>query len=262
MNSTHLASELSFEYRRSELREVRSNIDLQAFSSAVQAAQNTDQLKSILARTLRGARVEFLELSTYRRSKLSSVVWSELSNLGNSDCQRCMQPFSDVYARRAMMSGRPELWEITSGDSTSLGNVAWLTTLRAHAIGHGVTIAIHGANDRRFVFHFGRDHSHSFDADGVETSIVSTTAFIVSQRLAYWNDQAAGPTTMETALSDRELEVLRWSKDGKSYLEIARILGISHKTVEFHIANAMRKLGVNQKLSAIVAAAREGLIDL
>lgn len=260
MNSTHLESELSFNCKRKEMRRGRSEIDLQAFSLAVQAAKNTDQLKSIMMRTLRAARVDFLELSNYRRLQLSSVVWSELANLGDSDCQHFMQPFSDAYACRAIKSGQPEPWAIARGGDTSPCNIGWLSTLRAHAIGAGVTIAIHGANDRRTVFHFGAEHRLSFDADG--TSIANTIAFIVSQRLAFWDYQAAGPAAIETALSVRELEVLRWSKDGKSYLEIARILGISNKTVEFHIANAMRKLGVNQKISAIVAAAREGLIDL
>ena len=51
-------------------------------------------------------------------------------------------------------------------------------------------------------------------------------------------------------------------QDGKSYSEVGTILGISSKTVEFHMANIMRKLGVHQKISAIVAAARRGLIEL
>lgn len=242
------------------MREVRSEIDLQAFSSAVQAVQNTDQLRSVTTRALRTAQLKFLELSTYRRLQLSSVVWSELANPGG-DCHHGVRPFSDVYACRAMMSGRPERWKIARDADTSDLNIGWLTTLRAGAIDAGVTIAIHGANDRRFVFHFGADYGHGFDADSVGTSTVSTIAFIVSQRLALW-DRATEAAAIETALSVRELEVLRWSKDGKSYPEIARILGISSKTVEFHIANAMRKLGVNQKISAIVAAAREGLIDL
>lgn len=260
MNSTHPNSELSFECRRKEMRDVRSEIDLQAFSSAVQAAQNTDQLKSVMTRTLRAARVEFLELSTYRRLQLSSVLWSDFANLGSDDHEE-VRPFSDVYACRAMMSGRPERWAVTRGGDTSAANIGRLNTLRARAIGAGVTIAIHGANDRRFVFHFGADHAYRLEANGVGTDIVSTIAFIVSQRLARW-DQATESAALEFALSARELEVLRWSKDGKSYPEIARILGISNKTVEFHISKAMRKLGVNQKISAIVAAAREGLIDL
>ena len=64
----------------------------------------------------------------------------------------------------------------------------------------------------------------------------------------------------ETRLTDREISVLRWSADGKTSGEISAILAISERTVNFHINNAMNKLGAVNKLAATVKAATLGLL--
>lgn len=61
-------------------------------------------------------------------------------------------------------------------------------------------------------------------------------------------------------LSGREAEVLRWTADGKTSADIAQILHISERTVNFHVGQAIEKLGVNNKTSAAVKAAMLGLI--
>jgi LuxR family transcriptional regulator len=61
-------------------------------------------------------------------------------------------------------------------------------------------------------------------------------------------------------LSLRELEMLKWTADGKTAEEIALILGITTRTVNFHISQAMRKLDVVNKTAATVKAALLGLI--
>lgn len=61
-------------------------------------------------------------------------------------------------------------------------------------------------------------------------------------------------------LTDRELEVLRWSADGKSAGEIADILIISKFTVDFHIKNAVQKLQTANKTAAVVRAVMMGLL--
>lgn len=52
-------------------------------------------------------------------------------------------------------------------------------------------------------------------------------------------------------LSPRELDVLLWLKEGKTYWEIGQILGISEHTVETHLRRARAKLNVATKEQAI-----------
>lgn len=64
----------------------------------------------------------------------------------------------------------------------------------------------------------------------------------------------------EIRLTDREAAVLRWTADGKTSGEIPEILGISERTVNFHINNAVEKLGTANKLAAAVRAAVLGML--
>ena len=61
-------------------------------------------------------------------------------------------------------------------------------------------------------------------------------------------------------LTGREAEVLTWSARGKTSDEIARIVGLSKRTVDFHIDNARAKLGVATRIQAVVQAVTGNLI--
>jgi DNA-binding NarL/FixJ family response regulator len=63
------------------------------------------------------------------------------------------------------------------------------------------------------------------------------------------------------ALNERELECLTWSARGKTSPEIAKIVSISKRTVNFHIENACRKLNVSTRTEAVVKATSGRLID-
>jgi ATP/maltotriose-dependent transcriptional regulator MalT len=64
-----------------------------------------------------------------------------------------------------------------------------------------------------------------------------------------------------SALSPRELVVLRFVADGAGDKTIARRLRLSEHTVHRHIANIMRKLGVSSRAAAVAQAARQRLLQ-
>ncbi|BBP02505.1 autoinducer binding domain-containing protein [Sulfuriferula nivalis] len=61
-------------------------------------------------------------------------------------------------------------------------------------------------------------------------------------------------------LSPREIEVLKWTGDGKTSSEISDILNISERTVNFHIGNAITKLNTPNKTAAVIRAAMMGIL--
>jgi len=63
-----------------------------------------------------------------------------------------------------------------------------------------------------------------------------------------------------TPLSGRELQCLEWVSLGKTSWETASILGVSERTVNFHLRNACRKLNVYGRQAAVVKAVRLGLL--
>jgi len=57
-------------------------------------------------------------------------------------------------------------------------------------------------------------------------------------------------------LSPREAEVLRWTAQGMANAEIAASLHISTPTVKKHLERIFRKLGVSNRLAAVVKVAQ------
>jgi LuxR family transcriptional regulator, quorum-sensing system regulator CviR len=66
----------------------------------------------------------------------------------------------------------------------------------------------------------------------------------------------------EPLLSVREIEVLDWLKHGKSTWDIGTILGISERTVNFHVKNITQKLDAVNRTHAVAVGASLGLIDI
>lgn len=62
-------------------------------------------------------------------------------------------------------------------------------------------------------------------------------------------------------LGEREVETLTWAARGKTSAEIALILGLSKRTVDFHLDNARSKLGVATRTQAVMKAATAQLIE-
>jgi DNA-binding NarL/FixJ family response regulator len=63
------------------------------------------------------------------------------------------------------------------------------------------------------------------------------------------------------ALNEREVEVLTWVARGKTSSEIAQILGLTKRTIDFHTDNARAKLGAATRTEAAIKAASGRLIE-
>ncbi len=84
-------------------------------------------------------------------------------------------------------------------------------------------------------------------------------AALITARLARVARNAVWPARV--GLREREVESLTWAARGKTFAEIGQILGLSKRTVEFHLDNARRKLGVATRTQALIKAASGHLIQ-
>jgi DNA-binding NarL/FixJ family response regulator len=84
-------------------------------------------------------------------------------------------------------------------------------------------------------------------------------ATIITARLAGVARMELWPKLVD--LNDREVEALTWVARGKTSAEIAQILGLSKRTIDFHIDNARAKLGAATRTQAVIKAADGGLIE-
>ena len=84
-------------------------------------------------------------------------------------------------------------------------------------------------------------------------------AIIITARLAGVARTGVWPKTV--GLNDREVEVLTWVARGKTSAEIAQIIGLTKRTVDFHIDNARGKLGAATRTEAVIKATTGRLIE-
>ena len=84
-------------------------------------------------------------------------------------------------------------------------------------------------------------------------------ATIITARLAGVARMELWPKLVD--LNDREVEALTWVARGKTSAEIAQILALSKRTIDFHIDNARSKLGAATRTEAVIKAADGGLIE-
>ena len=89
------------------------------------------------------------------------------------------------------------------------------------------------------------------DFDLLDAIIVARLAGVARNEL--WSKQVD--------LNEREVETLTWAARGKTSAEIAQILGLSKRTVDFHIDNAREKLGAATRVEAAIKAATGRLIE-
>ncbi|MFS2224882.1 transcriptional regulator SdiA [Pantoea sp. B65] len=67
-------------------------------------------------------------------------------------------------------------------------------------------------------------------------------------------------SVLNMVFSERELEIVKWTAEGKTAAEISLILGISPHTVNFHQKNMQKRLNVANKTQLACYAAAVGLI--
>jgi DNA-binding response OmpR family regulator len=84
-------------------------------------------------------------------------------------------------------------------------------------------------------------------------------AAIIAARLS--NVARTDVWASDVQLNDREVEALTWVARGKTSIETAQILGLSKRTVDFHIDNARKKLGVSTRTEAAIKTVTGRLID-
>jgi LuxR family transcriptional regulator len=132
---------------------------------------------------------------------------------------------------------------------------------------YGIAASLDLPDHRRFVFGMDGDRPLPRDTEAVMLEanllLLAVHAQAAATRLLPHKPKAGRPpaAAQKPSLSARELECLKWTRDSKTAWEVGVILGISERTVNAHISNAMRKLHCFNKHQAVLKAIDLGLLN-
>lgn len=71
-------------------------------------------------------------------------------------------------------------------------------------------------------------------------------------------DKIENPKVNE--LTERELECVFWACEGKTAWEMAHIVGVAERTINFHLTSVIKKLGASNRQHAVAKAVMYGLV--
>lgn len=132
---------------------------------------------------------------------------------------------------------------------------------QAHGLNYGWSQSVHDAAGGVSILSLARSSPPLTEDEFTEK--VANVLWLCNQLHSFMSAQSL-PRLRElppsSRLSIRESEVLKWTAEGKTASDIAMILSLTTRTVNFHISSAIRKMGANNKTSAVVIATKSGLL--
>jgi DNA-binding CsgD family transcriptional regulator len=153
---------------------------------------------------------------------------------------------------------RPFAWsEACAGTKLSRQQKTFIADCRDMGVHSGITIPLHGPGTDVDLISLSLREEKTARPDRLAT--IYGLTFQYRLRLSELNDERRMPGHELTA---KEIECLKWCKEGKTNWEIGEILSISEKTVEFHLSNTIRKLGVSNRITAVVKGIQTGIVSI
>ncbi|WP_176515014.1 autoinducer binding domain-containing protein [Pseudomonas faucium] len=161
----------------------------------------------------------------------------------------------DQAALRSHSSTMPVLWS----DDLYREAPQYREEACGHGLRHGWTQSLHDLRHNESQISVARpvgevSMGELYDKAGKVQWLCHTLHAIICE---YHQNQLCPPTPK---MSERELEVLKWSAAGKTAADVACILSLSQSTVNFHIRSVISKTNASNKAGAIAIAAMRGLI--
>lgn len=173
-----------------------------------------------------------------------SGPWSNVENIDERE----------IYLRRCPITrhifeyDEPFFWTKTLNKKTGKESYRVIKNTLYQDELSGIQVPIFGRTGLEGAFSFAGNLSDVSDDFKLMLQMICQLAF--RKILSYRSDTSV----QQRKLTQREKEVLKWAAIGHKQIEIAEILKISERTVENHLRNVRKRLGVKSTAQAIASA--------
>jgi DNA-binding CsgD family transcriptional regulator len=194
-----------------------------------------------------------LDLTRLAGGATGAVLYSDaLPLLGEVDREMAVDKHPVV--RRVLESAQPFLVSELRDDPQHRG-ARWVELLADPVRqGDGLVVPVHRNGGPFAGANFG---GHAPNTSVLTRALMQVVTHAAVDRAISLRD---GPKASANALSARESQCLRHVAIGRPDAEIGMLLGISPRTVRFHVDSAKAKLGVATRIQAVAKALRERII--
>lgn len=161
----------------------------------------------------------------------------------------------DPVLQSAVSSFQTQVWEQTYEGARSPKQLEFIEEARSFGLTHGITTGMveRTKNFATFFSFAGGDRKGSTRyIDLLQYLLPYLHRVLIANTCTPLSNRVKG-------LSPREAAVLVWMKQGKTNWEISRILGVSERTIRFHVEGIFSKLDVSSRTQAVAYAMEHGL---
>ncbi|MFO0743173.1 MAG: LuxR family transcriptional regulator [Labilithrix sp.] len=144
----------------------------------------------------------------------------------------------------------PVAWERLTPGMSAAGHRMMLEA-GEFGLAHGASTGVHGPSGELGILSFARDRGRS---SLVEQRHTLRATQLLAPHVHEAVRRVFGLSAPTVQLRKREEECLAWAAEGKTSWEISLLLEISERTVNFHLDNAVAKLGASNRQHAIARA--------
>src|SRR3954447_26569322 len=217
---------------------------LDEFVATSSRAKSEAALASLYLKAIEDEGYQNAVFAKARNQRLTAIPWNHFPVGYSRNYIRAEWDKIDPIVQYVHSARRPCLWsDVCARSSLSDRQRTFLEDCRDIGVHSGLTIPLHGPGS---------------DVDLISLSLRDQRR-IAPERLPLLH-----ALTVQYRFRLRELqgEPLKWCKEGKTNWEIGEIISISEKTVEFHLSNTIRKLGVSNRVTAVVKGIQLGIIPI
>ena len=189
-------------------------------------------------------------------SKPTTVMFNNYPDAWQQRYNECKYIEIDPIVRHAQRSNKPIVWN----DEVFASAPEFRAEAQQHGLRYGWTQASRDPNGAIGMLTLAR--SSEDISEGELTSKEAQMAWLAQLTHMGMSSMLVPRILSETRamMTAREKDILRWTAEGKTSYEIARILSISESTVNFHVTKILCKLQATNKTQAAIKAAMLGML--
>lgn len=231
------------------------------FVERSQNARTEAQLRATFASAMAAEGFENYILSSVTRKDASNTIWVEVVN-GYFDVYRSKRrELVDPILQHCVSTSLPFLWnEVAKTRQFLPEQNRFLQEVESFGVHSVVWLPVHSRAGRRDGI--GLSRRHPDPPDPARLPILHAISAQTWSRYLELTDNHPPLPPDGASLTAKELEVLNWMKDGKGNADIADIMTLSVKTIEYHVTNILRKLGASNRIGAVVIAIRHSIVAI